>query len=159
MESTQLLIYLPLIAFAIYRQFATAPVRAGWIALVPLVLIALGLTGLSPLALATPTADLFFALSVAIAVALGLARGLAVEVWTDADGRAWRRGTRLLVALWALSFAVRLALGYVGSRLGVAAAVGLSEVPIFAGLTLGAQNLLVAWRAWGGRAGSRAVAD
>jgi hypothetical protein len=156
-EILQLAIYLPLIGFAIYRQFATAPVRGGVFWLLPLALIGLGLRGLSGNAIATPTAELVLALNVAVALGLGLARGLAVDVWTDDNGRAWRRGGRTLLALWVVSFAVRIGLGYAAGLVGVPSEVGLSEIPIFAGLTLGAQNLIVAWRANGSRWAARGL--
>jgi hypothetical protein len=49
------------------------------------------------------------------------------------------------VALWIISIAARLGIGAVAQRHGVAQSVTVGELPLFLGVTLLAQNLVI-WR-------------
>jgi hypothetical protein len=67
-----------------------------------------------------------------------------MRVWQEA-GRLLRQGTAITVALWIISVVLRLGIGALARRAGVAESVTLGELPLFFGVTLGAQNLVL-WR-------------
>jgi hypothetical protein len=133
-----------LVLFIIYRQLQRRPVEGPRLVVMPLVLAVLGLYGLTQLPPATGAAVTALVASVASAVAFGLARGLSMRVWQDAGG-ALQQGAPLTVVLWAISFVVRVGIGAMAQRAGVAPSVTLGELPLFFGVTLGAQNLVI-WR-------------
>jgi hypothetical protein len=80
-------------------------------------------------------------------VIFGAGRGFATKVWVGPDGGFWRRGGALVLALWVISVVAKVGLDYAG----VAAGTGIGGGVIFIelGLTLGAQNLVVAGRSYG----------
>ena len=88
------------------------------------------------------------------AVAFGLLRGAAVEVWRDAEGTVWARGSRPLLALWVASSAARIGLLAAGSWLGAGGST--AETLVFAAATLAAQNAAI-WLKSGASAGAPAL--
>lgn len=68
-----------------------------------------------------------------------------MKVWQDERGARWRRGTPLTLGAWVLSVAVRVGLIAIGYWAGMKSETG--GLLLFLGLTLLAQNAVVAWRA------------
>jgi hypothetical protein len=77
-------------------------------------------------------------ISVLVALAFGVARGLTTRVW-DAGAIPMRQGTRATLVLWIGAIAVRLAIGIIARRAGVAVNVTTREIPIFLAITLAVQ--------------------
>lgn len=140
-----LLIGAALILFFIVRQFRTRAVLSLFNLAVPAVLLYFGLQGLGDL---DATAWLLLGISVSLAIALGAARGATFHVWTDPNGQAMMRGTRLTVALWIATIAVKVALTFAEIQFGFGAAAASGAASYLAGAaTIGAQVLVVYLRA------------
>lgn len=135
-----------LVLFIIYRQLGRRPVEGRQLAVVPLVLAVLGLYNLNKQPPATSAAVAALVASLAGAVVFGLARGRSMRVWQEA-GSVLRQGAPLTAVLWIVSIALRIAIGAVAHRSGVAQSVTVGELPLFLGVTLAAQNLVIWTRA------------
>ena len=135
-----------LVLFIIYRQLMTRPVEARQLVVLPLFLAVLGLINLNKEPLATSAAVTALVASLASAVAFGLARGVSMRVWQDA-GSVLRQGAPLTLALWIIAIALRIGIGALAHRAGVAQSVTFGELPLFLGVTLAAQNLVIWMRA------------
>jgi hypothetical protein len=135
-----------LVLFIIYRQLQRRPVEGRQLVVVPLVLAVLGLYNLNRQAPATSAGVTALVASLASAVAFGLARGGSTRVWQEA-GTVLRQGAPLTLVLWIISIALRAGIGALAHRAGVAQSVTLGELPLFFGVTLGAQNLVIWMRA------------
>jgi hypothetical protein len=110
----------------------------------PLVLAVLGLNNLINQPPRMSAAITSLVASLAIAVVFGLARGLSMRVWEDA-GSVMRQGTPLTAALWIIAILLRIGIGAIARRAGVAQSVTFGELPLFLGVTLAAQNLVI-WK-------------
>ncbi|GLZ81581.1 DUF1453 domain-containing protein [Actinorhabdospora filicis] len=127
-----------------WRQLTTRRVDRPGILILAAALTVMGLTtgvidrDLLPLSILMLIVDLAFA------AGAGAARAASVHVWVDERGVAWSRGTWWTVLLWAGSIAGRFGL------YGIGLALGLRPEPksalLFAGVTIGVQAALVAWR-------------
>jgi hypothetical protein len=69
-----------------------------------------------------------------------------VPMWRTDSGQVFRRGDRLTLGLWVLTIAVRLALA-VAENLVDHAPFNANALWLGAGVTLGAQQLVMLWRA------------
>lgn len=85
-----------------------------------------------------------FAGGLVLAVVLGLARAATMGVRPGPDNTVVTRGTGWTMGLWLLSIAVRVALAIGAAKIG--APEGTAEAMLFAAVTIGAQNAVVAWR-------------
>jgi hypothetical protein len=136
-----LVVGLVVLALLLYRQLRVRAVRSTLV--LPGVLALLGLFDLNsyvshhPLS-TTAGATLVFSLLV-FAIGLGVARAWTVRLWV-AGGQAMRQGTWLTVVLWLVAVGLHLA---VDSR----SKVGAASLLFYLGLSLGAQQLAVRWRA------------
>ena len=135
-----------LVVFIIYRQLSRQPLEGRRLVVLPLVLAVLGLYNLSHKPPTMGAAVTALAISLASAVVLGLARGVSMRVWQEA-GTVLRQGAPLTLALWVLSLVVRLGIGALAQRSGVAQSVTVGELPLFLGVTLAAQNGVIWTRA------------
>ena len=135
-----------LVVFIIYRQLMRRPVEGRQLVVLPLVLAVLGLYNLNRQPPATSAAITALVASLAIAVVLGLARGRSMRVWRDV-GSVLRQGAPLTAALWIVAIALRAGIGAIAHRSGVAQSVTFGELPLFLGVTLAAQNLVIWLRA------------
>jgi hypothetical protein len=135
------LIAIALIVFFVYRQFAVRRIRAWTLVALPLVALWGALNQLHDLPTA-PTGVALAAAGLATAFATGVLRGAAMQVWRDAEGAIWARGSWALLALWVASFAVRAGLYLVARNLG-SAAESQAEVLAFVAATLSAQNAVI----------------
>jgi len=141
-----LVLGIALVLFIIYRQLVKRPVESRQLVVLPLVLAALGLTNLNHEPPATSAAVSTLVASLASAVVFGLARGVSVRVWQEA-GTVLRQGTAITLALWVIAIALRIGIGAIAHRDGVAQSVTFGELPLFLGVTLAAQNVVIWMRA------------
>jgi hypothetical protein len=133
-----------LIVFVIYRQFGQR--QAGdWrrTVIIPVVLVGWGVLNLTHIASFGAVEVVVIAIRLVLGILLGFARGFATRIWRDDSGVVWQKGTVALLILWLLSVGVRLGLGVVGGFLGINQVTSLSEIPLFFGATLAAQNTVV----------------
>lgn len=137
-----ILIAAVLIVFIIYQQVRTRPLNPRQLVVLPLFLAALGVVNLNQHPPASAAAGGALAASVIIAVVLGIARGITTRVWW-ADGVLLRKGTVITLVLWVVSIGLRLLIGLVARRGGVPLSVTTGEIPLFLGVTLAAQNLVI----------------
>lgn len=135
-----------LVLFIVYRQLSRQALEGRRLVVLPLVLAVLGLYNLSHKPPSTGAALTALVISLVSAVMLGLARGASMRVWQE-SATILRQGVALTLALWILSFAVRLGIGALAQRAGVAQSVTLGELPLFLGVTLAAQNGVIWQRA------------
>ena len=135
-----------LVLFVIYRQLRMQPVEGRRLVVFPLVLAVLGLYSLANKPPATSAALIALVASLASAIVLGLARGVSMRVWRDA-GSVLRQGVAITVALWIIAIALRIGIGAIAHRDGVAQSVTVGELPLFLGVTLAAQNVVIWMRA------------
>jgi hypothetical protein len=136
-----IVIYAAVILLLIGRQFMPQQVKAGrfWIAPVLMIGYGLYLFVQSPPSGALDTA--LIVVNVIIAGGLGFARGWTVRVWRDAQGFLMRQGTLLTVALWVLSFGVKI-----GLDLALHVNISTASMLLFAGISFGSQALALAVR-------------
>lgn len=132
--------------FIIYRQLRRQALEGRRLVVLPLVLAVLGLYSLTREPPTTGAAVTALVASLASAVVLGLARGASMRVWLEA-GSILRQGVALTGALWIISIVVRLVIGVIAQRAGVAQSVTVGELPLFLGVTLAAQNVVIWQRA------------
>lgn len=147
MDALDIVVGLLLTVFLVWNQLRTRPVTPRRLITLPLIVIVLGLLQRGPILGHNSLGVLLLALGLALAVVLGTARGFAVKIWVGPDGGYWRRGGALLVALWLTSVAVKVGLDVAGGLGG--AGIGGAALLIELGVTLGAQNLVVAGRSFG----------
>jgi hypothetical protein len=134
-----------LVAVVIYQQMRTRPVNPRQQVAVPLVLALLGLFNLQHHPLTSEAAGVALAASVVTGLLFGLARGVTTQTWWS-NGVLLRKGTVLTLLLWVAGIGLRLIIGVVAQREGVPVSVTSGELPLFLGVTLGAQNLLIWYR-------------
>ena len=133
-----------LVGFVIWQQVRTRPINPRQLVIPPLILAFLGITNLSGHPPDSAAADAALAASVLTGLVFGVARGISTRVWWS-NGELLRKGTTVTLVLWAVAIVVRLLITVVARRQGVAASVTTGEIPLFLGITLAAQNLLI-WR-------------
>lgn len=127
--------------YLLYRQLRVRAVRSTLV--LPAVLALLGLyelskyTGPHPLS-HTAIAILVFSLLV-FAIGLGAARAWTIKLWV-AGGQVMRQGTWVTVVLWIVAVGLHLAVDS-------ASRVGSVSLLLYLGLSLGAQQLALRWRA------------
>jgi hypothetical protein len=127
--------------FLLYRQLRVRAVRSTLV--LPGVLALLGLYEISkyagphPLSHAT-IATLVFSLLV-FAIGLGAARAWTIKLWV-ARGQVLRQGTWVTIVFWLVAVGLHLAVDS-------ATKVGAASLILYLGLSLGAQQLALRWRA------------
>jgi hypothetical protein len=135
-----------LVVFIIYRQLARRPVEIRPMVVLPLILAVLGLYNLNKEPLTSGAGVGALVASLATAVVFGLARGYTTRVWLD-SGTVTRQGTAITLALWIIAILLRIGIGAIARHAGVPQSVTFGELPLFLGVTLAAQNLVIWMRA------------
>lgn len=139
------------IAWAVTRQFMTAPVGAFRLRL----FVVLGAVGLWQIARLVDAGGLSMADGLALVASLagaagfGWLRGRAARVWVR-DGAAYRRGGWPVVALWAAGLAVHVGIDALASAADGAhglSPMGSASIMVYLAVTLGVQALVVSQRA------------
>ena len=133
-----------IVAIVLIRQFTVRPVRASmfvWIVL----LLARGILPPGPVR-PTATGIGFLAAALVASAVIGVWRGKAVPMWRTDSGQVFRRGDRLTLGLWVLTIAVRLALAVAENHVDHTP-FNANALWLGAGVTLGAQQLVMLWHA------------
>jgi hypothetical protein len=131
-----------ILAAVIWGQMRTRPVRPRALVIVPVVLAYIGISNLIQHPPHAGAADVAIAASIVSALVLGVARGAVTQVWRSERG-LMRKGTSLTLVLWAVLIAIRLGIAAVARAAGVDTAVTEGEFPLFVGVTLAAQNVVI----------------
>ena len=148
-SAADLLLIAAVVVWILARQVRTGPVKPRLLVLLPLALAYSGLRSM-PLAVWQDAADIaLLAVATLASAALGVWRGQTIAVWQDDDGRWWRRGSRLTVALWVALFAVRGLLFVVDRAVGHPEASGAAALLCTLAVGFAAQNAVVGWRVAG----------
>lgn len=135
------------LALVIVRQTIARPVTMRRLFLLPGVITVLGLASIGQVfAHGVTTRDvLLLLLDVVAAVGLGLLRGVTMRVW-ESGGVAYSRGQWMTLVAWLVSIAVRIGLVVLAHAMAATVAANESLLTVLLGVTLLAQNLLVAAR-------------
>jgi RND superfamily putative drug exporter len=148
----EIVIAVVVLVWVVARQVQARPVVARTMFAVPAVLAVLGLLALAHDARnghgLTSSGGSWLAAGLVLAVVTGAARAPAARIF-ERDGRLWRQGGPLTIALWLVSAGLRAGLGVLAARAGAGAAVsdtlllsfGLSLAVQYAGLVLRARRL------------------
>jgi hypothetical protein len=80
--------------------------------------------------------------SIAIALLVGVGRGITTHIWWS-EGVLLRQGRIGTLLLWVAGIGLRVLIGIVAQRAGVATSVTTGEIPLFFGVTLAAQNVVI----------------
>jgi hypothetical protein len=127
--------------FLLYRQLRVRAVRSSMV--LPAVLALLGLYELREYAGPHPLSHMTIAILVfsllVFAIGLGAARAWTIKLWV-ASGQVLRQGTWVTVVLWLVAVGLHLAVDS-------ATKVGSASLILYLGLSLGAQQLALQWRA------------
>jgi FtsH-binding integral membrane protein len=141
------LIALAVLALVLYRQLSARRVddtRTSY--RMPLLLGVVGIAQGGIVDMGHPALSVVLLAAEAVAaVAFGALRAATMRVWRDETNALWRKGTGWTLAAWLLSIASRVGLIALAHVLGVRQGTG--GLLLFFGLTLLAQNAIVAWRA------------
>lgn len=142
-----LLIGLVVLAFILYRQLQTRPVRDNM--RLPLIIAIIGVVRLVQyLQHGHHGAGVAVALvgSLVLAAVFGAIRAPTVRVWVD-GGQAWRRGTWLTAVLWVVSLGVHLGYDYLVEGKGSQSGLGTASLLLYFGVTFTIQRLILQARA------------
>jgi hypothetical protein len=137
----ELVVGILVLLLLLYRQLRVRAVRSTLV--LPAVLALLGLYELSKYAGPRPLshtaiATLVFSLLV-FAIGLGAARAWTIKLWV-ARGQVLRQGTWVTIVFWLVAVGLHLAVDS-------ATKVGAASLILYLGLSLGAQQLALRWRA------------
>jgi len=132
-------IWIAVAALLFIRQFQPHPARGNLLLFAPLILVFLGIRGLTDGGIAEIA---FLAVNAAVAVGFGIWRGQSFRVWTQGS-EIWMQGTLVTLGLWGVSIAVRIGLMATGHLLGISTANTMPELLILLGITFGAQNAVL----------------
>jgi len=142
-----LLIGLMVLAFILYRQLQTRPVRDNM--RLPLIIAIIGVVQLVQyLQHGHHGAGVAVALagSLVLAAVFGAIRAPTVRVWVD-GGQAWRQGTWLTAVLWVVSLGVHLGYDYLVEGKGSQSGLGSASLLLYFGVTFTIQRLILQARA------------
>ncbi|MFL6076655.1 MAG: hypothetical protein ACJ73S_24945 [Mycobacteriales bacterium] len=103
--SLNALIVLAVLALMISRQMRARPLKPPALVIVPALMVYAGAR-----APGASAVDVTLVAGLAGEVALGVVRGFSMRVWRDAEGRAWRQGTRYTLAWWLVGLVARIGL-------------------------------------------------
>ncbi|WP_427896306.1 hypothetical protein ACQHIV_20470 [Kribbella sp. GL6] len=129
------------------RQVTGSLVTPRSLALMPAVLLGVGLLSLaSVIHTATPGELGFLALESVVLIALGLARGASIRL-TPTDAGPFQKGTAATLVLWLVTIAFRVGTTFAAAALWPHNTFGQASIALTVGLTIGAQSAMVYRRA------------
>jgi hypothetical protein len=134
-------------AFLVWNQMRSRPIVAQRMALIPVLLVILGLIQPGSVVPRTALGVGLLVLGLALALGFGVARGRVAKVWVGPGDQFWRRGTSWLLALWVASILVKVGLDLGGSQMG--APIPGGDLFVELGVTLAAQNAVLLMRSVG----------
>lgn len=131
------------------RQVTGSVVTPKGLALMPAILLGLGLLSLSSVAhLATAGELAFLALECVVLLGLGVARGASIRLSTTDQG-LFQKGTAATLVLWLVTIGLRIGTTVAAAALWPHSPVSQATIALTIGLTIGAQNAMVYRRALG----------
>jgi hypothetical protein len=146
MSTTEILIIVAMVGYAVYQQTQVSEVRgSGRFKLA----IIYGIVGIAVGGFAFPHSPIalgLLVLGLAMSIVCGLVRGRLTRVWVAADGRVLRQGTALTVGLFLGLVAVKLGIGTFEYFAGIKDA-GFGDVMLMIALMVGVQAEIVFQRA------------
>lgn len=134
-------------AFLVWNQMRSRPIVPQRLALIPVILVIIGLIQRGSVVPGTGLGVGILLLGLLLAVGFGVARGRVATVWRGSGDQLWRRGGRLLLALWVVSIVVKLGVDLGGSHVG--APIPGGDLFLELGVTLAAQNVVLLMRSAG----------
>jgi hypothetical protein len=134
-------------AFLVWNQMRSRPIVASRLALIPVLLVIVGLIQPGSVVPRTGLGVWLLVLGLVLALGFGVARGLVAKVWVGPGDQFWRRGTGWLLALWLASILVKVGLDLGGSRVG--APIPGADLFVELGVSLAAQNVVLVMRTSG----------
>src|SRR5580692_3935562 len=149
--AADLLLIAAAVVWVLAKQVRVARVKPRLLLLAPLVLAYFGIRGLPASTWHVP-ADLgLLAASAVLSLALGAWRGQTIQVWRDAGGTWWRRGSALTLVLWGVLIVARGLLYGVSVAVGHREASNLGAVLLALALSFTAQRMGTAQPLTGGQ--------
>ncbi|GIL26700.1 hypothetical protein [Actinocatenispora comari] len=149
-ETTSYLLYgllgLVLLIWIISRQVGERTWTTRRLVIMPLIFVVVAVINGRTLGhdLSTGLSIGLFAAGLVLAVVLGLARAATMATRPGSDNTVVTRSNWWTIVLWLVSIAIRVGLAFGAASLG--APEGIAESMLFAAVTIGAQNLVVARR-------------
>ena len=135
-------VYLGILGFIVYRQFATQRIRQAGLLVFP-ALLAFGTVQTIGRAGIGPIEGLLLAAGLLVGAGTGYWRGHTYRIWTDASGQAWQRGTWMTLASWGLLIALRVVFAVAAGLLGLHLAQLGADVMASLFGTFAAQNAVI----------------
>jgi hypothetical protein len=130
------------LVFIVYQQMRSRPIQSRQLIVIPVILALLGIANLQKHPPDSTAAAVALAASVITAITFGVGRGMTLQIWR-AKAVSMRKGTGATLALWVTGLALRIVIGIVADRSGVPTSVTTGELPLFLGITLAAQNVVI----------------
>jgi hypothetical protein len=134
-------------AFLVWNQMRSRPIVPQRLALIPVLLVILGLIQPGSVLPGTALGVGLLVLGLVLALGFGVARGRAAKVWLGPGAQFWRSGSRWLLALWVASILVKVGLDLGGSQVG--APIPGGDLFLELGVSLAAQNAVLLLRSDG----------
>lgn len=145
--AANVVIYLGLVAFVLYRQMSARPIRGLGLVLLPAVLALFGMQQLLDQPLTSGLGGVaVVAVGLVIGLAVGLWRGMTFRVWADA-GQAMAKGTAMTLVSWAVLIVVRLPFAFLGFAADRPRGFVVGELLLALAETFATQNAVVWARA------------
>jgi len=143
MNRADVLFVLGVVTVMLLSQFTARPVR-------PLTYLWVGLLvarGSAPPGPASPTANGIAVLvaGLVVSVVFGVLRGRTIPMWRDDTGRLYRKGSRVTLLLWLVTFAARLLVGGLGLVM-LSEPANLDALWLGISVTFGVQQIVISHR-------------
>jgi len=136
------LIYVALIVFVVYRQMSAQPLRPQRLVLLPAVLAVFGVQQLVSEHAVSAGTVVYLAINAVAGVTLGVWRGTTFRVWSR-GGAIMMQGTRLTLASWGLLILIRVAFALVIHATTYGQGVVIGELLVALAVTFAAQNSVI----------------
>ena len=145
-----LLLIVAAVAWILVKQVRPEPVKPRLLVLLPLLLGYFGLRAVPAQLWHSPVDVALVGVGAAVSLGLGLWRGTTIRTWREADGRWWRRGSRITLLWWAALLGVRLVLAAVDHVTGHPESSGAGVLLCALALSFAGQNAVVLARTLSG---------
>jgi hypothetical protein len=136
------------VGYVLWSRMKGRPLQVKRLLVLPVVLIVIGITGLTGSSAhhLTPKDIAFLVVSVVISVILGAARGASIELYPQ-QGELWQRYRPNTVALWIALIATKLVITGIAGAAGASAGGGTNTLLLSLGVSLLAEAAIVGPRA------------
>ncbi|HZX04194.1 hypothetical protein [Kribbella sp.] len=129
------------------RQVTGSLVTPKSLALMPAILLGIGVLSLASVAHLATTGELaFLALDCVVLFGLGIARGASIRL-ANTDRGLWQKGTTATLLLWIVTIGLRIGTAVASAALWPHSPVGQATIALTVGVTIAAQNAMVYRRA------------